>query len=79
MLVAEIQKNARERIKISLDDFKGRKICNVRVFYESEPDIWLPGPKGIAFADTLLPELIAALESAEEKRKEKKSGEEGVR
>jgi hypothetical protein len=78
-VVAEFQKNARERIKISLDDFKNHKVCNIRVFYESEPGTWLPGPKGLAFSVNLLPELIAALQSAEEQRKDKKSGEEGVR
>jgi hypothetical protein len=79
MLVAEIQKNTREKIRISLDDFKGHKVCNVRVCFEKEPGTWAPGSKGIAFADTLLPELIMALESAEEQRKEKKSWKEGIR
>lgn len=72
MLIAEIQKNLWERVRVSLDDFKGHKVCNIRVFFESEPGVWLPSTKGIAFADTLLPQILAALKSAEEQHKEAK-------
>jgi hypothetical protein len=72
MIMAQFKKNARERIRISFDDLKGHKICNIRVCFEKEPGTWLPGPKGIAFAENLLLELITALESAEEQSKETK-------
>jgi hypothetical protein len=79
MIIVQIRKNSHERVRISLDSFKGRSVCNIRVFFQSAPETWLPTPKGIAFMDILLPELIMALESAEEQRKEKKSWKEGIR
>lgn len=49
-LVAQFEKNAKEEVRISIDDFRGRKIINMRVFYRSDNGQWLPGKQGLALA-----------------------------
>ena len=42
-LVAQFEKNAKEEVRVSIDDFRGRKIINIRVYYRSDAGQWLPG------------------------------------
>jgi hypothetical protein len=74
-IIGEIQKNKREIIRVSLDDYKNCPICNVRVCYESKPGIWLYSSKGVSFADKLLPDLIKALQEADQQRKKSNGGD----
>jgi len=47
-VIAKFEKNSREEVWVSVDDFRGRKIINIRVYYRSETGAWLPGKQGIA-------------------------------
>ena len=47
-VVAKFEKNSREEVWVSVDDFRGRKIINIRVHYRSETGEWLPGKQGVA-------------------------------
>jgi hypothetical protein len=49
-VVAKFEKNSREEVWVSVDDFRGRKIINIRVHYRSETGEWLPGKQGVALA-----------------------------
>ena len=60
-MLAKIQKNSREEIRISIDDFKGVTLVNLRVWFEVDDGEMRPGRKGIAFRAELLPEILAAL------------------
>lgn len=62
--VATIQKNKREAIHVQLDEFNGRQIFNVRVFYDAEDGSVRPGKAGIAFTVTKLPEFAEAVQRA---------------
>jgi hypothetical protein len=55
-----IAKNAREEIRISVDEFKGHRLCNLRVWY-LDGDELRPGKQGIALRLELLPQLLEAL------------------
>jgi hypothetical protein len=46
-IVAQFEKNSREEIRVSIDDFRGYKIINIRAYYRSA-DQWLPGKQGLA-------------------------------
>lgn len=63
----EALKNPRDLIRISIGEFKGNLICDFRLWYLAEPDLWKPSPKGLSFSASLLPEIIEALKAAEEK------------
>lgn len=64
-IICEVQKNSRELLRVILDNYKGHEICDIRVHYEKEPGIWLPGPKGITFSTRFLCQISAALQEAE--------------
>jgi hypothetical protein len=49
-LVAQFEKNAKEEVRVSIDDFRGRKIINMRVYYRSDSGQRLPGKQGLALA-----------------------------
>lgn len=60
-VVATFEKNSREEVRISVDEFRGRKIINMRVFYRSESGSWLPGKQGIAIGADRYRDLAEAL------------------
>lgn len=47
-VVARFEKNSREEVWVSIDDFRGKKLINLRVHYRSETGEWLPGKQGLA-------------------------------
>lgn len=49
-VISKFEKNSREEVWVSVDDFRGRKIINIRVHYRGETGEWLPGKQGVALA-----------------------------
>lgn len=64
--IATVPKNASEEVHVSLREFKGHRLIDLRVFTKSavggEP---LPTRKGVTLKIGTLPELIGALQKAE--------------
>jgi hypothetical protein len=60
-VVAKFEKNSREEVWVSVDDFRGRKIINIRVHYKSETGQWLPGKQGLAVSVDRYRDLAAAI------------------
>lgn len=63
--MAVIRKNAREEIRITLDDFKGYQLVNLRVWFDAGNGDYRPGKQGLAFRLDLLPEVLEALGALE--------------
>ena len=59
-----LTKNSREQIRISLSDFHGRQVINIRVYYLGPDGEWLPGRQGLAFTIEKMPLFINALQEA---------------
>lgn len=55
------EKNSREEVRVSVDEFQGRKIINMRVFYRNESGEMLPGKQGLALAVDRYRDLAAAV------------------
>lgn len=57
-----IQKNSREWLRLTVDEFKGRMLLNARIWYRpNEGGDLRPGKDGWAISVERLPELINAL------------------
>ena len=70
VLIAELAKNARERVRVALTEYNGHRLVDLRVFYEDRlSGEWRPG-KGLAIRRELMPELRKALQAAERVAKE---------
>ena len=68
-VIAKFEKNSREEVHISVDDFRGRKIINIRVYYRSESGEWLPGKQGLAVGIDRYRDLAEAILKLGEKLK----------
>ena len=66
-LIAEFNKNSLEKVRIVLTEFKGKKLLDIRAYYDAseneEPD-WRPTKKGISISLDLIDELLKGLEKA---------------
>lgn len=59
--ISKFEKNSREEVWVSVDDFRGRKIINIRVHYRAETGEWLPGKQGVALAVERYRDLAEAI------------------
>jgi hypothetical protein len=69
-IIHEFMKNAGELVRISFTTYKGKKLVNLRVYYQAE-DGWRPGPKGLTLRRPMIFDLkegvdLAALEYEKE-------------
>ena len=65
-LIATFAKNATEEVRVSLTQFRGHDLVDVRVYFEPRGgDEKLPSKKGVCLGVDLLPDLRAALAGAE--------------
>lgn len=65
VLVATIPKNGREEIRVSLTEFKGYDLVNMRVWFRTDEGDMRPGKAGLAFRVEKLSDLIQALQQAQ--------------
>lgn len=66
-VVAKFEKNSREEVWLTVDDFRGRKIINIRVYYRSETGEWCPGKQGLAISVERYRDLAEAVLKVGEK------------
>jgi hypothetical protein len=64
-VIATIQKNAREELRIALTRFKEYDLISLRVWASGKDGDAVPTKAGFALRVALLPELRAAIEEAE--------------
>ena len=64
-LIAVMQKNALEEIRVTLERYQGKRLCDIRVYteYRTTGETG-PTKKGVTVRIEQLPELIAALQRA---------------
>ena len=67
-VVAEFDKNTREKLRVSLTEFNGVDLLDIRAFYSSGGEM-KPG-KGIAVRRDLITPLRKALQAAEKAMKD---------
>ena len=67
MQIAEIEKNAKEKIRVSIEEYKGHKFVDCRVYFQDEAGEWRPTKKGIALNDDTIDKVIEALQKASKK------------
>lgn len=63
-IIAEWPLKQHERLRVSIEHYKGAWLINVRKWYEAESGELQPGRHGIALAVKNLPRLAAALSEA---------------
>jgi hypothetical protein len=68
-VVFEFEKNAKERVRATLGEFKGREVASLRVWYDADENdangqpVYRPSKKGITIARKNLPALLEAVQA----------------
>ena len=56
-----LRKNAREEVRVSVDEFKGLRLLNLRVWFQGEDGTMRPGKQGLAVRVELAEDLALAI------------------
>ena len=64
MQIAAIRKNSREEFRISIDEFHGRRLANIRCWFARGDGEFAPGKQGIALQAHHIAGIIEALQAA---------------
>ncbi len=66
-VISQITKNARESVFLSLSEFKGRRLIDIRVHVPGDQEgDWVPTRKGVSLAVGLYPAFKQALAQLEQ-------------
>ena len=60
-LIAQFEKNATEVVRVSITEFRGRKLIDLRVYYTDDEGEYRPTRKGIAISVDGYPEFRNAI------------------
>ena len=64
-ILATVPRSATEEIQISINEYRGKKYLDLRVYYTTDDGLnWSPTKKGVTFSPEKLGELKAAIEKA---------------
>lgn len=64
-LIATIDRSDRERVQIAVNEYKGRKYLDLRIFYTTDAgETWRPTQKGVTVSPEHLDILIDAVEES---------------
>ena len=63
-VVATIRKNARDEIRVGLQEWKGVQLVSVRVWFKAEDGKMRPGKDGLNFRLDILSDVAEALTTA---------------
>ncbi len=64
MLIAEIEKNSTELIRVIITEYKGHKFIDCRVYYKDDQGEWKPTRKGISLNAETIDEVAEAIKNA---------------
>ena len=71
-LIHSFQKNATEEIRVSLSEYLGHKLIDIRVYYQGEDNEYRPTKKGLSISVEKFNDLQEAINKTEKILKKKK-------
>lgn len=64
-VISQFEKNATEVVRISLTEYRGHKLIDVRVYYSDDEGQYRPTKKGVSLSVGLYPEFKQAIHALE--------------
>ncbi len=64
MVVGDLERNPTEVVRVSAEEFKGRKYIDIRIYFKNDEGEWKPTKKGVTVQPERLDDLIALLTKA---------------
>ena len=73
-LIHEFKKNAQEKVILAFTEFRGKKLIDLRVYYDASKteEDWRPSRKGVSVRLEALPDLKEGIDKAYEEWKRTK-------
>lgn len=65
-VIAEIGKNAIERVRVRLTEYAGHRLVDARVYFEGDNGEWVPTKKGLALSPAVARQVAQAIIEASE-------------
>ena len=75
MLIAEIEKNGNECMRVYITEYQGQRYIDCRVYFMDKEERWNPTKKGITLSKGNVSKIIKALELAKSTLKKLDAGE----
>ncbi len=72
-IIADIERNDKEIIRIEVSEFKGKELINLRIWYYHQEGEYRPTPKGVALDISKYEQLKEAVDKIGEYIKEKET------
>ena len=69
MIINEIDKNGKEKIRLTIEEYRGQRYINFRVHFENSKGVWHPTHKGITLNAELIEEVIGLFKKASKELK----------
>jgi hypothetical protein len=63
-VIAEIGKNAIERVRVRLTEYAGHRLVDARVYFEGDNGEWVPTKKGLALSAPVAKQVAQAIMEA---------------
>jgi len=73
--IGHFQKNAREVVKATLGEYKGRKIVDIRAYYQDTDNNLKPTKKGLTISQEKIEDLANLVQKVVKVIKDSKKGE----
>ncbi len=66
MMIGEIERNETEVVRVGVEEYKGRKYVDIRIYFENDAGEWKPTKKGVTVSPEKMAEFIALINKAKE-------------
>ena len=64
MLIGEIERGETEVLRVSTEEYKGRKYIDVRIYFENDAGEWKPTKKGVTIQPDRLDDFLDLIKKA---------------
>jgi hypothetical protein len=64
MLIGEIERGETEVLRVSTEEYKGRKYIDVRIYFENDEGEWKPTKKGVTIQPDRLDDFLDLIKKA---------------
>lgn len=66
MMIGDIERSETEVLRVSAEEYKGRKYLDIRIYFENDQGEWKPTKKGVTVSPDKVQEFIELIRKAEE-------------
>ena len=64
MIIGEIERGETEVLRVSMEEYKGRKYLDIRIYFENDAGEWKPTKKGVTVQTDRIDDFIELITKA---------------